>query len=188
MEAYTTEYYQALNREEAPQAQALAQALTDLYHPKSVIDLGCGTGLYLEPFDCDKGGVDISETAFDDQVRRIDRRLLGLDDLTIPRTVYLQYDLALCLEVVEHIGAEHADNLVGNLYQYADTIVMTAAPPGQAGLNHVNCQPQPYWEEKFSAHGFKRDYHDEYQIILRVSQVPHTVWIIRNLMVYKQRP
>jgi SAM-dependent methyltransferase len=184
MEAYTLEYYQAINREESPQAQALAQAITRIYHPRSVIDLGCGTGLYLEPFDCAKRGIDISLEAFQPEVcQAIDCLCYG--DLSQPIEYLQKYSLALCLEVVEHIGSENADTLVDNICRASDTIVMTAAPPGQAGLNHVNCQPQAYWEAKFAAHGFRRDYHDEYQLVSRVAQVPHTVWIIRNLMVFK---
>lgn len=187
MDDYTVDYYRSLNTEEAPQAQALAQVLTQLYHPRSVIDLGCGTGLYLEPFDCRVEGLDCSLAAFDDEVRKIPREWLTPCDLTIPFQDIIKSDISLCLEVVEHVGSEHADTLVANICRASDTIILTAAPPGQAGLNHVNCQPQAYWEAKFAAHGFKRDYHDECAIVVSVSKTPHTFWLIRNLMVFKRQ-
>ena len=186
MDEYSVEYYEELNREEEPQARALAQAITDLYHPQSVIDLGCATGLYLEPLKCQITGVDISPSAFFERVRRVPRQYLSECDLRDELFSPSKKDVALCLEVVEHIGSEHADTLVANICKASDTIVMTAAPPGQAGLNHVNCQPLSYWEEKFASHGFKRDYHDEFELVFRVWQVPHTLWIVRNLMVFKR--
>ena len=33
-------------------------------------------------------------------------------------------------------------------------VVFTAAPPGQDGHHHVNCQPQSYWLSKFLARGY----------------------------------
>lgn len=189
MEEYGLDYYLALNLLEAPQAKALAEAIKERYHPNSVVDLGCATGLYLAPFGCAKRGVDISTQAFAEGIRQTDEENLHYGDLRQPDfSLPQKYDVALCLEVVEHIGCEHADTLVANICKTSDTVVMTAAPPGQAGLNHVNCQPQSYWEEKFAQRGFKRDYHDEYQLVYAVWQVLHTVWIIRNLMVLKKQP
>ena len=186
MDEYNLEYYRELNREEESQAKALAEAITELYHPQTVVDLGCATGLYLAPFKCEIAGFDISPAAFEDEVRRVSRDKVGLLDLTTPVLFRPKSDIALCLEVVEHIGSERVGPLVANICQASDTIIMTAAPPGQAGLNHINCQPQSYWEAKFADHGFKRDYHDEYQLAFRVWQVPHTLWLVRNLMVFKK--
>lgn len=186
MDEYTVDYYRELNREEETQAKALAEVITQLYQPRSVVDLGCATGLYLEPFMCRVTGLDFSKAAFDERVLRIAPQDCILFDLTNANFHPMKHDVAICLEVVEHIGSEHADTLVENICRASDTIIMTAAPPGQAGLNHVNCQPQGYWEEKFAAHGFKRDYYDEYQLAFKVWQVRHTLWLVRNLMVFKR--
>lgn len=186
MEDYTKKYYAAINLDEAIQAKILAKAIEDLYHPKTMIDLGCGTGLYMKEFKCDKSGLDISPEAFDQEVLMVDRSLVSFEDLRFEKESVTKRDLALCLEVVEHIGCEYADVLVKNITNYSDLIVMTAAGIGQAGLNHVNCQPQKYWDEKFEALGYQRQYHGEFEIINKVHQHPHTIWIIRNLMIYKK--
>lgn len=188
MEEYSVAYYKEINRIESDQAKAVAEILTKLYNPKSVLDLGCGTGLYLAQFKCEKKGYDFSNSAFDPEVRQLPENEIFLADLRYvdPQWSERKSDLTICFEVVEHIGSEFADNVVENITKTSDVIVMTASPPGQAGLNHVNCQPQKYWDEKFEAKGFHRDYHDEYQIVSYVMGVPHTVWIIRNLMVYKK--
>lgn len=188
MEEYTKSYYKAINNEELDQAKMLSRVLTELYNPKSVVDLGCGTGLYLAQFKCERKGYDFSTSAFDPEVRQLPENEMFLADLRLIDEQWgdRKFDLTICLEVVEHIGCEFADNVVDNIVKTSNTIVMTASPPGQAGLNHVNCQPQKYWDEKFEKLGFYRDYHDEYQIISKIHQVPHTVWLIRNLMVYKK--
>lgn len=187
MEKYTVDYYKSINEEEAPQAKKLGELLQKMYKPvESVVDIGCGTGLYLKEFKGIQYGFDISEDAFDETVIQVQRNLVDIRDLTKPMNVPLKSSLALCLEVVEHIGDENVDILVENLCKWSDLIVMTASPPGQAGLNHVNCQPQKYWDEKFEAMGYRRDYHDEYQIVSELDKIPHTTWIIRNLMVYKK--
>jgi cyclopropane fatty-acyl-phospholipid synthase-like methyltransferase len=187
MEDYTKEYYQAINKEEEPQAKALAEVLEHIYHPQTVADIGCGTGLYLEPFGLSvqtKNGFELSESAMAEDVRRTPN--ISKFDLTEEHNTGWRYDLVLCLEVLEHIGSEFADRVVENLAFFGDTLIVTAAPPGQAGLNHVNCQPQEYWNEKFAIQGYKRDYRTEYQIVAHLVKFPHTVWIIRNLMVYQR--
>jgi hypothetical protein len=55
-------------------------------------------------------------------------------------------DVALSFEVAEHIDPEYASMLVANLTRRLPTrVIMTAAPPGQGGIAHVNCQPKQYW-------------------------------------------
>lgn len=190
-EPYTVEYYQAINKEESHQAYALADSIEALYHPKSIVDLGCGTGLYIRPFltkDVDFLGVDISESAFNDKVRCVGADRLKIVDIanqgfSLPK----KYDVALCLEVLEHIGNEKTNVLIDNITKASDILIVSAAQPGQAGLNHVTLEPPEYWNKLFAEKGFKRDYHDEYQLILPVSKVHHTIWIIRNLMVFKRK-
>ena len=43
------------------------------------------------------------------------------------------------------------------LSSLSDHVVMTAAPPGQGGTDHVNEQPNSYWIEKFRKRGFRYD-------------------------------
>ena len=186
-EAYTKEYYKNINTDEAIQARVLAYAIEDLYHPKDMIDLGCGTGLYMSHFTCEYSGLDISPEAYHEDVLMVDRDKVGFCDLRFESEEEIhKRDLALCLEVVEHIGCEYADTLVKNITRYSDLIIMTAAGIGQAGLNHVNCQPMKYWDEKFEALGFERQYHDEFHIINQVHKYPHTIWLIRNFMIFKR--
>jgi hypothetical protein len=133
-----------------------------------------------------KIGYELSEEAFGDEVRQVDIINMLPIDLRNKIDYTEKFDVAICFEVLEHIDSEYVDILVKNIADSSDIIILTAAPPGQAGLNHINCQPQRYWDEKFEKLGFKRDYYDEFKLIWDVFQKPHTIWMIRNLMVYKK--
>ena len=62
----------------------------------------------------------------------------------------------MSLEVAEHIEPEYAEQYVINLCSFGDLILLTAAPPGQGGHGHVNCQPKRYWEKLFGWNGYLR--------------------------------
>ncbi len=145
-EPYTLDYYREMNREEAPQAKALSEAITELYHPQSVIDLGCATGLYLEPFVCPVLGIDISLAAFEDEVRRIPRESLITFDLSRDSGDFLhRASVVLCLEVVEHIGCEHSDALVENICQASSA--QMAQNTFMGSRDHRENMLKPYWNE-----------------------------------------
>lgn len=67
------------------------------------------------------------------------------------------WDLAICLEVAEHLPPESAEPLVAGLAQ-ATTVLFSAATPGQPGVNHINCQPHDYWHQLFAAHGMTPEF------------------------------
>lgn len=187
-EPYTVDYYEAINREETNQAKVLGEGIKNLYNPKSIIDLGCGTGLYLYSFlDIDHLGVDISWEGREDRVRVISKENFRIGDITrIDFLLPKKYDVALCLEVLEHIGMEHMEQTIKNITASSDIIITSMAQVGQAGLNHITLQPYSYWEDLFKRNGFERAYHDEYPLLIPISKVSHTIWIIRNLMVFKK--
>jgi SAM-dependent methyltransferase len=120
--------------------------ITALLSPRSVLDLGCGKGEWLEAFGLEDWlGVDIAAPAGD--------RFLSTD-LTERIGLGRTFDLVLCLEVGEHLPEESADTLVDNCVTHANAVVFSAAVLGQEGTGHINCQPHEYWHEKFSARGY----------------------------------
>jgi hypothetical protein len=85
--------------------------------------------------------------------------LIGQDrfravDLRTPPALSRSFDLAVCLEVAEHLPAEHASALVRYLGAAAPAILFSAAIPGQGGRDHVNEQWQDYWRAKFAEIGY----------------------------------
>ncbi|HLP51908.1 MAG TPA: methyltransferase domain-containing protein [Chitinophagales bacterium] len=146
---------------EAP--QQIVPIIMALAQPKSVVDMGCGVGTFLYCFK--QNGVN---------------RVLGLDgpwankellnkyltpdefkevDLEKPlQNITEKFDLAVCLEVAEHLSESSADTCVKNLTNLSDVILFSAAIPQQLGQNHINEQWPAYWEAKFNAQGY--EFHD----------------------------
>ena len=89
------------------------------------------------------------------QARRLNVEKFNLekDAFTDNRT----FDVAISMEVAEHLPGAAAYCYVGLLTRLSPVIVFTAAPPGQGGTDHVNEQPPSYWILKFQQHGFEHD-------------------------------
>ncbi|MDH4158655.1 MAG: class I SAM-dependent methyltransferase [Actinomycetota bacterium] len=119
--------------------------------PGSVIDVGCGEGWFAKRFEAEGWaavGVDGAETPclLDRWVPRDLRRPLDTGALG-------QFDLAVCLEVAEHLPADRADGLVAELCELAPIVLFSAATPGQGGVGHINEQWPDYWSARFEAYG-----------------------------------
>ena len=68
-----------------------------------------------------------------------------------------RFDVAICLEVAEHLPAQAAELLVKSLTMHADKIIFSAACPGQEGQGHINCQWPSYWQALFNKYQFRCD-------------------------------
>lgn len=118
----------------------------------SAVDIGCGVGTWLSVLQ--KKGVN-EVRGFDGNW--VDRKLLVIPhscfteiDLTRSMTrSNIKYDLAICLEVAEHLPAQRAEEFVFFLTELSDYVLFSAAIPFQGGKNHVNEQWQHYWVELF---------------------------------------
>ncbi|QGW29698.1 methyltransferase domain-containing protein [Phnomibacter ginsenosidimutans] len=130
--------------------------ILELLNPKSVIDVGCGPGNFLKVFQDlgidDVFGVDGSWVQED--TLYVDKQNFNAIDLTAGFDVKRKFDIALCLEVAEHLPEKSANALVSSLCQHTDMIVFSAAVPLQGGQNHINEQPFSYWREKFEHLGY----------------------------------
>ena len=59
------------------------------------------------------------------------------------------FDLAICLEVAEHISEKCAKTFIDTLTSLAPAVLLSAAIPGQGGKGHVNEQWPDYWADFF---------------------------------------
>lgn len=124
--------------------------------PTSVVDVGCGIGTWLCVFK-EKGiknilGIDGDNV--DPKLMQIEQHEFRIHDLSKTLQLNTHYDLALCLEVAEHLPEAYSDVLVGTLCKLADRILFSAALPSQGGQNHCNEQPFEYWKSKFNQKGY----------------------------------
>ncbi|HTE02448.1 MAG TPA: class I SAM-dependent methyltransferase [Mucilaginibacter sp.] len=141
-------------------AEAIVPFICDLISPKSVLDVGCGTGTWLKVFM----DMDITEvTGIDgDYVNQkklvIPASKFIIHDLETPLKLERKFDLVICLEVAEHLSSAHAAKLVDMLTSHGNIILFSAAIKDQGGQNHLNEQDPSYWRDLFSLKGYK--FHD----------------------------
>lgn len=137
-------------------AEAIVPAIIDLVQPRSVVDVGCGTGTWLAAFRrhgvADVFGVD-GDWVPRDRLE-IPREQFASHDLSQPLDLGRRFDLAVSLEVAEHLPAVSADALVALLTRHAPVVLFSAAIPGQGGTGHVNEQWPGYWLDRFAHRGY----------------------------------
>jgi hypothetical protein len=78
-------------------------------------------------------------------------------DLEWPFDLGRRFDLALCLEVAEHLSPEGGRTLIRSLTQHSDVVVFSAAIPGQPGQNHIHCRWPEHWQGLFNDEGYRCD-------------------------------
>lgn len=127
----------------------------EIYNVNSVVDVGCGNGLYLKKFS--DSGIDIS--GFEGSKAAIKYSLipaLRILRFNLKKIIHYdrKFDLCISLEVAEHLKSKYAVNFIKSLTNLSDIIVFSAAYPGQGGIGHYNERSQKYWIELFNKEGF----------------------------------
>lgn len=138
-------------------AHAVLPRLLELVPARSLVDIGCGAGTWLRAAAdlgvLDTAGVDGHWVAPTDL--EIPADAFRAVDLAGPVTFDHRYDVALCLEVAEHLPQTSAAALVASAADAAPVVAFSAAIPGQGGRGHVNEQWPAYWAERFAEHGYE---------------------------------
>jgi hypothetical protein len=159
-EHYSDRFFDATEQTSHRSAQEVVPIVRTLVPFRSVVDVGCGRGAWLHVFG-EHGA---------ERIVGYDGEYVGVERLLIPRTCFRvadlskpfqidgRFDLAVCLEVGEHLPARRARGLVEALCKAAPAVLFSAAIPGQGGTYHINEQWPIYWELFFNACGYiKRD-------------------------------
>lgn len=154
---YSAGWYEAEDYMALRSAREVCRLVVDLLHPTSVIDVGCGVGAWLHVLQGlgVERGLGVEGSWVQHASLRIRKESLRVHDLRTPLHVDERYDLALCLEVAEHLPAAAAPVLTQSLVNAAPAILFSAAIPGQGGTNHINEQWPDYWAALFAAHGYE---------------------------------
>jgi SAM-dependent methyltransferase len=156
---YSREFFTQLDELQAASYDVMAATLVDRLAPRSVVDVGCGSGALLAALQR-RGVPTLLGLESSPEGLALARRR-GVDarscDLGHPFTLNRDFDLAVCLEVAEHLPEPLADAFVASLASGPNHLVFSAATPGQGGENHVNEQPHDYWIAKLAGHGFVVD-------------------------------
>ena len=150
---YTGGFHNTRHQETNYAAEKILRIILDSYPTiSSAIDVGCGVGTFL--LFLEREGIS--------DVLGLDGNWVSQDLLVLPfskfRAVDLiefpeidrVFDLAICLEVAEHLPPQNARKFIEKLCNLSDVILFSAAVPGQGGVSHLNEAWQSYWAKLFS--------------------------------------
>jgi SAM-dependent methyltransferase len=135
--------------------------------PRKVVDVGCALGAWLKVFA--EHGAEVIQ-GLDGHYVDSSKLLIRKENFTpvdLVETIKSdinpvmekadgRYDLAVCLEVAEHLPESSAPDLVRMLTTLAPIVLFSAAVPGQGGVGHINEQWPDYWKQRFEERGFER--------------------------------
>mgnify|MGYP001766475916 CR=1 FL=1 len=152
--------------------------------PRSIIDLGCGSGIYPRLYQhlgvadvLGVDGLDLSATVLDENTYR-------KADLQQPFDAGRRFDLVICLEVLEHLFPETGDILLDSIAAHAtDTILFSMAEPGQPGNGHINCMTM----DTVLGHWEKRGWFPDLAPTLGMRALSTMSWFRRNIVVLRKQ-
>jgi SAM-dependent methyltransferase len=154
--SYTTEFFDEMVETNLSSARVVVPHVMDLVNPRSVLDIGCGEGVWLKAFM--EAGVAQVQGVDGDWVKnarlQFPEQQFLVADLTEPVSLDKKYDLSVCLEVGEHLPDSASATLVKSLTEAAPVVLFSAAIPLQGGSHHINEQWPAYWAAKFAAEGY----------------------------------
>ncbi|BBD69182.1 hypothetical protein NIES4072_34890 [Nostoc commune NIES-4072] len=153
---YKKEFYDAIKSYSLESAEVIVPLILDIILCRSIVDIGCGDGTWLKVFH-DNGVKDIlgiDGSYVDENILVIPKSNFISCDLENPGKLENKFDIAISLEVAEHLPIQCASLFIDYLTSLSDVIVFSAAIPGQGGENHINEQWPEYWSKEFSSKGY----------------------------------
>ena len=122
--------------------------------PRRVFDAGCAIGFIVEAL-WDRGveahGRDISPYAIS-QVRADMRAYCAEGSIADP--IDGEYDLVLCIEVLEHMPEAEALQAIEFITAAAPRVLFSSSPIDLNEPTHINVRPTIYWLRRFAEAGF----------------------------------
>lgn len=154
---YNFSWHQRHSEKTRISADVTLSILLDIFRPRSILDVGCGDGIWLRQAE-DLGLVELK--GVDGPWTDMDKLLFSKENLSIfdlEKTFNLnrRFDIAISLEVAEHISNESSDNMIENLISHSDIVLFGAAIPYQGGFRHINEMWQSWWANKFVERGYQ---------------------------------
>lgn len=154
---YSGRFYRNRRRHTETSAKAILSIVAEHISLNTVIDVGCGTGTWLSTamelgasrIAGIEGGWVSTEMLDNPAIQFVNSNIAqSIPDLG-------RFDLAINLEVAEHLPPNRAESLVDDLCRLSDSVLFGAAVPGQGGKGHINEQWQSYWRGLFEGHNYQ---------------------------------
>jgi Methyltransferase domain len=155
-EAYNASFFNQHVTSSLSSARAMLPILFRYYQPQSVVDVGCGLGPWLKAA-MELGAGDILGIDGD----YVDRGALLIPeanfrpaDLRERIRMDRRFDLAISMEVAEHLPYSRSETFIEDLVSLSDVALFSAALPYQGGTDHINEQWLEFWAILFQRHGY----------------------------------
>jgi SAM-dependent methyltransferase len=152
---YNAKFYRELEQTRES-ARIILPIVISLLKPASIVDVGCGAGHWLA------AALELGVSDF----QGVEGDWIGAAELAVPREKIVihnlgapldlgrRFDLAISLEVAEHLPESKAREFIQDLCRAADRVLFSAAIPGQGGRHHLNEQWPKYWADFFGELGY----------------------------------
>jgi SAM-dependent methyltransferase len=141
----------------ARSARVVVPLIAKRLKPASVIDVGCGSGAWLNVFRehgiSDLVGIDAPYVQ--PQALRIRPHEFIARDLAETFRLDREFDLAISLEAAHYVPQERASALVDSIAALAPAVLFGAAIPHQPGGPGRNRQWPAWWAALFAQRGFR---------------------------------
>lgn len=140
--------------------ETIASEINRKYSPKKIIEFGCGPGhltLALAKLGINITAVDGFSNPNFSNVKNISFTKLDLNNKKDSKAFLnsnTEFDLAICMEVAEHLSPKSCSHLINLLTRSAPVVIFSAAVPNQLGAGHINCQNRLLWHKLFSKNNF----------------------------------
>jgi len=157
--SYTREFFAGHASGSLRSARRVLPIVRELLSPRSVVDVGCGIGTWLRAWmelgvsdvvGVDGSYVDRSQLLIEPaRFHEADLSLLGAAG-TAPPMIPRRFDLAMSLEVAEHLPLSASGALIDTLCSLAPVVLFSAAIPYQGGTDHINERLASFWAQLFA--------------------------------------
>lgn len=156
MDRYDPAFYNQRAGGSRVSAQFILPLVLGWVRPASIIDVGCGSGEWIRALDelGYRGAVGMDGPHVAAALSDIPGATFIPQDLSTDITLNRRFELAISVEVAEHLPPHRASTFISDLCQISDVILFSAAIPGQDGVGHINEQWPDYWISLFEQNGF----------------------------------
>lgn len=143
----------------------LAKWIAKNLKPANLLEIGCGTGAFLECClneNLNAWGYDTSifhKSYWDNRNPKVKERFIyGTDNIPITS----MYDCVVSIEVFEHLTAEQCHDYLRDLEGHCKWFIFSSTsdkdtPEFDEQWGHINVQPQMAWDRCFAEYGFDID-------------------------------
>ena len=135
---------------------AVADRIVTEIGPGTVLDVGCAMGMLvgaLRKRGVRAFGFDISEYALQQSQCK---EFVWKGSASDPEAYRDDFDLVVCIEVLEHLLPPEAQNAIGLMAQHSTRVLFSSNPGDYREPTHINTREAGYWMREFARYGMFR--------------------------------